>query len=55
MVQYIGGLRAGMGYVGAPDIPSIQKAELVKITTAGVHESHPHHITITKEAPNYTR
>jgi len=55
MVQYIGGLRAGMGYVGAPDIPSLANAEMVKITNAGVQESHPHHITITKEAPNYTR
>lgn len=55
MVQYIGGLRAGMGYVGAKDIDTLKNAELVKITNAGVLESHPHHITITKEAPNYTR
>ncbi len=55
MVQYIGGLRAGMGYVGAKDISALKHAELVRITNAGVLESHPHHITITKEAPNYTR
>lgn len=55
MVQYIGGLRAGMGYCGAPDIPSLQKAKFVRITGAGVRESHPHHITITKESPNYSR
>ena len=55
MVQYMGGLRAGMGYVGARDIESLKKAELVRISNAGSHESHPHNITITKEAPNYTR
>ncbi len=55
MVQYIGGLRAGMGYVGAKDIASLKSAKMVKITNAGVMESHPHNITITKEAPNYTR
>lgn len=55
MVQYMGGLRAGMGYVGAKDIEALKKASFVKITSAGVLESHPHNITITKEAPNYTR
>ena len=55
MVQYTGGLRASMGYCGAPDITSLQKAEMVKITSAGVIESHPHNITITKESPNYSR
>lgn len=55
MVQYIGGLRAGMGYVGAKDIASLKKATMVKMSAAGIHESHPHNITITKEAPNYTR
>lgn len=55
MVQYMGGLKAGMGYVGAKDIDSLKNAELVRISNAGVHESHPHNITITKEAPNYTR
>ena len=55
MVQYMGGLRAGMGYVGAANIETLKNAEMVKISNAGVHESHPHNITITKEAPNYTR
>lgn len=55
MVQYIGGLRAGMGYCGAPDIPSLQKAKMVKITGSGIMEGHPHNITITKESPNYSR
>lgn len=55
MIQYIGGLRAGMGYCGAATIEDLQGAQFVKITNAGVHEGHPHHITITKEAPNYSR
>ncbi len=55
MVQYIGGLRAGMGYCGAASIEDLQNASFVKITAAGVHESHPHDITITKESPNYSR
>lgn len=55
MYQYIGGLRASMGYCGAPTIEDLQKARFVKITAAGMRESHPHDITITKEAPNYTR
>ena len=55
MVQYIGGLRAGMGYVGAKDITALKQATMVKMSAAGIHESHPHNITITKEAPNYTR
>jgi IMP dehydrogenase len=55
MVQYIGGLRAGMGYCGAASIENLQKASFVKITAAGVNESHPHDITITKESPNYSR
>ncbi len=53
--QYLGGLRAGMGYCGAPTIRDLQKAEFVRITGAGMSESHPHNITITKEAPNYSR
>jgi len=53
--QMIGGLKAGMGYCGAKDIAALQEAKFVKITTAGVRESHPHDIQITKEAPNYTR
>ncbi|MBK9727504.1 MAG: IMP dehydrogenase [Saprospiraceae bacterium] len=55
MVQYIGGLRASMGYVGAATIKQMQKAKLVRITNSGITESHPHNITITKESPNYTR
>ena len=55
MVQYIGGLRAGMGYCGAATIKDLHNASFVKITAAGVHESHPHDITITKESPNYSR
>ena len=51
--QYVGGLRASMGYCGAPDIATLQKAQFVKITGAGLRESHPHNIAITKEAPNY--
>lgn len=53
--QYIGGLRAGMGYCGAKDIKTLQKAKFTRITSAGVRESHPHDVTITKEAPNYSR
>ncbi len=52
--QLVGGLRAGMGYVGAADIADLQaKSRFVKITAAGVKESHPHDVVITKEAPNY--
>lgn len=53
--QMVGGLKAGMGYCGTPDIPSLQNARFVKITTAGVRESHPHDVFITREAPNYSR
>ena len=53
--QYVGGLRASMGYCGAKDIPTLQNARFVRITASGIRESHPHDITITKEAPNYTR
>ena len=53
--QLIGGLRAGMGYVGAKDIEALRKAQFVRITHAGFVESHPHDVTITKEAPNYSR
>ncbi|MCI8506034.1 MAG: IMP dehydrogenase, partial [Lachnospiraceae bacterium] len=53
--QLIGGIRSGMGYCGAPDIPTLQeKAEFVKISAASLKESHPHDIHITKEAPNYS-
>lgn len=54
--QLLGGLRAGMGYCGTPDIDSLRHdAEFIRITSAGLVESHPHDINITKEAPNYTR
>lgn len=53
--QLIGGLRAGMGYCGAPDIIELQKAKFIRITAAGVKESHPHDVFITREAPNYSR
>lgn len=56
MQQFIGGLRAGMGYCGAKDIPTLQETgKFVRITTSGIGESHPHNVTITKEAPNYSR
>ncbi len=55
MVQYIGGLRAGMGYCGAATIQDLQQAEFVKISSASVAESHPHDVTITKESPNYSK
>lgn len=53
--QLVGGLRAGMGYCGAKDILTLHKAQFVRITNAGVQESHPHDVTITREAPNYSR
>jgi len=53
--QLIGGLRAGMGYCGADAISKLQKAQFVKITNSGMQESHPHDVTITREAPNYSR
>ncbi len=53
--QMVGGLKAGMGYTGSKDIETLQKAKFIKITPAGVAESHPHDITITREAPNYSR
>ncbi len=53
--QYVGGLRSGMGYCGAKDIAALQKARFIKITNAGMRESHAHDIEITREAPNYTR
>jgi IMP dehydrogenase len=56
MHQFIGGLRAGMGYCGAKDINTLkEQARFVKITASGIAESHPHNVTITKEAPNYSR
>ena len=56
MTQFVGGLRAGMGYCGAGSIEALKETgKFVEITTAGVQESHPHDVTITKEAPNYSR
>jgi IMP dehydrogenase len=56
MVQFIGGLRAGMGYCGAKDISALKEnAQFVQITSSGITESHPHGVIITKEAPNYSR
>jgi IMP dehydrogenase len=55
MHQFVGGLKAGMGYCGAGTIAAMQEAKFVRITAAGIRESHPHDIVITKEAPNYTR
>lgn len=55
LYQLAGGLKAGMGYCGAATIPDLHKAKFVKITAAGVAESHPHDIQITREAPNYSR
>jgi IMP dehydrogenase len=53
--QVVGGLRQAMGYCGAPTIDAMQQARFVRITGAGLRESHPHDITITKDAPNYRR
>ncbi len=53
--QYIGGLRAGMGYTGSTSIEELKTAQFTHITGSGIRESHPHDVTITKEAPNYSR
>ncbi|HPV57384.1 MAG TPA: IMP dehydrogenase, partial [Tenuifilaceae bacterium] len=53
--QMIGGLKAGMGYCGAPNLEKLKDAKFVKITHAGMVESHPHDVAITREAPNYSR
>ena len=55
LYQLTGGLKAGMGYCGAKTIEDLKQAKFVKITSAGVIESHPHDVTITREAPNYSR
>lgn len=55
MVQYIGGLRAGMGYTGSASIEELKNSKFVRITSAGVYESHPHDVSITKESPNYSQ
>ena len=52
--QMVGGLRAAMGYCGAPNIEELQKAEFVQISPASYKESHPHSVQITKESPNYS-
>jgi len=54
MHQVIGGLRAGMGYCGAADIAALAKANFIRITNSGIRESHPHDVSITREAPNYS-
>ena len=53
--QTVGGLRAGMGYCGAASIADLMNARFVRVTSSGVVESHPHDVTITREAPNYSR
>lgn len=53
--QIIGGLRAGMGYTGSPNVEALKTAKFIRITAAGMRESHPHDVTITREAPNYSR
>jgi len=53
--QYVGGLRAGMGYCGAKNIQTLKEAKFVRITNAGMNESHPHDVVVTHEAPNYSR
>src|SRR5690606_37731092 len=53
--QYVGGLRSGMGYCGAANLQELRKAKFIRITNAGIRESHAHDIEITKEAPNYSR
>ncbi len=55
ITQYVGGLRAGMGYCGAKNIETLQQAQFIKITAAGMKESHAHDVAITKESPNYSR
>jgi IMP dehydrogenase len=55
MYQFVGGLRAGMGYCGARNIEELKKAKFIRITNAGIRESHPHGVQITSEAPNYSR
>jgi IMP dehydrogenase len=52
--QLTGGLRAGMGYCGAKNVADLTKAKFIKITAAGIRESHPHDVIITREAPNYS-
>ena len=56
LFQMVGGIRSGMGYCGVPDIAGLQRdTEMIQITAAGLRESHPHDVTITREAPNYSK
>ncbi len=55
MYQIVGGLRSGMGYTGSANVEALKKAKFIRITSAGVRESHPHDVQITREAPNYSR
>jgi IMP dehydrogenase len=54
MFQIMGGLRAGMGYCGAPTIAKLKGAKFVRMSSAGMRESHPHDVVISREAPNYS-
>ena len=54
LYQLVGGLRAGMGYLGAKTIPELRRARFIQISAASVRENHPHDIAITQEAPNYS-
>ena len=54
LYQMMGGLRAGMGYCGAKDIRTLQEAKFTRISNAGIQESHPNDVSITREAPNYS-
>ena len=53
--QLVGGLKASMGYCGAKGIKELQNAQFIKITSSGIKESHPHDVSIMREAPNYSR
>jgi IMP dehydrogenase len=56
LFQMVGGLRSGMGYCGVADIAALQcDVEMIRVTAAGLRESHPHDVTITREAPNYSK
>ena len=55
LYQMVGGLRSGMGYCGVADLPALQReVRFIQVTQAGLRESHPHDVTITREAPNYS-
>jgi len=55
VTQMVGGMRSGMGYTGCKNISELRKATFIRITQAGIIESHPHDVTIISEAPNYSR